>query len=90
MIKLDLCGDPETNQASVPNVYVERDGERLRIVYKEASELLDKKAIVEISSSGADGFVCSLFMIPKKSGGFRPMVNLKPLNKFIRYENFIM
>jgi hypothetical protein len=29
-------------------------------------------------------------VIPKKSGGFRHIVNLKSLNKFIRYEHFKM
>jgi hypothetical protein len=51
---------------------------------KEVNELLDKKAIIEIFNSGMDGFVCSLFVIPEKSGGFWPIVNLKPLNRFIR------
>ena len=41
-------------------------------------------------SPTADGFVCSLFVILKKSGGIWPIVNLKPLNRFIRYEHFKM
>lgn len=56
----------------------------------EVKKLLEKKAIVEISYRESDGFVCALFVIPKKSGGFRPIVNLKPLNSFIRYEHFKM
>ncbi|KZS01755.1 Uncharacterized protein APZ42_001485, partial [Daphnia magna] len=52
-------------------------------------ELLAKQAIVEVTD-GSHGFVCSLFVIPKKSGGFRPIVNLKPLNQFIQYEHFKM
>ncbi len=36
---------------------------------------------------GSEGFVCSFFCIPKKGNGFRPIVNLKPLNKFIVYEH---
>lgn len=39
---------------------------------------------------GSEGFVYSLFVIPPKMGGFRPIVNLKPLNKFIKYEHFKM
>jgi hypothetical protein len=38
----------------------------------------------------SEGFICSLFVIPKKMGGFRPILNLKPLNEFIRYEHFKM
>ncbi|KZS19204.1 Uncharacterized protein APZ42_014437, partial [Daphnia magna] len=55
----------------------------------EVRELLAKQAIVEVTD-GSHGFVCSLFVIPKKSGGFRPIVNLKPLNQFIQYEHFKM
>ena len=45
---------------------------------------------VNLSLTFSSGFVCSLFVIPKKTGGFRPIVNLKPLNKFIKYEHFKM
>lgn len=54
---------------------------------REIGDLLRKRAIREITV-GSEGFVCSLFVIPKKSGGVRPIINLKPLNQFIRYENF--
>lgn len=62
----------------------------LRVCDQEVEDLLKKRAIVRILDSGTDGFICSLFVIPKKSGGFRPIVNLKPLNCFIRYEHFKM
>ena len=45
---------------------------------------------VNLSLTFSSGFVCFLFVIPKKTGGFRPIVNLKPLNKFIKYEHFKM
>lgn len=34
--------------------------------------------------------MCNLFAIPKKSGGHRPIINLKPLNRFVEYEHFKM
>lgn len=55
----------------------------------EVQELLRKGPVKEVID-GSSGFVCALFVIPKKSGGFRPIVNLKPLNRFIRYEQFKM
>lgn len=36
------------------------------------------------------GFVSSIFLVPKKEGGQRPIVNLRPLNRFIPYEHFKM
>lgn len=56
----------------------------------EVRELLSKRAISEVTD-GSSGFVCSFFCIKKKQPGqFRPIVNLKPLNKFIRYQHFKM
>ena len=33
-------------------------------------------------------FVASLFLVPKKEGVMRPVVNIKPLNKHIPYHKF--
>ena len=56
----------------------------------EIDSLLQKKAVVEIFDD-SPGFVCSFFCIPKSGEGlFRPIVNLRPLNKCIRYEHFKM
>ena len=63
--------------------------EMIAMANKKGSELIIKKAIVEIKDK-LKGFVCSLFVIQKKSGGFRPIVNLHELNQFIRYEHFKM
>ncbi len=56
---------------------------------REVEELLAKKAVIEIEDD-SKGFLSALFVVPKKSGGFRPIVNLKALNKFVRYEHFKM
>ena len=45
--------------------------------------------IVEVDDDSI-GFACSFFCIPKKTGEFRPIVNLKPANQCIRYEPFQM
>ena len=63
--------------------------EMVKICDKEVEDLIKKRAITEVAD-GSGGFVCSLFVIPKKSGGFRPIINLKPFNRFIRYEHFKM
>jgi hypothetical protein len=86
-VKLDFVETP--NQTKLPRP-ITMSKEMASVCDQEVKDLLEKKAIVEISNSGEDGFVCSLFVIPKKSGGFRPIVNLKPLNVFIRYEHFKM
>ena len=56
---------------------------------KEVKSLLEKGAIEPVNDSSI-GFISGLFVIPKRSGGFRPIVNLKGLNKFIKTEHFKM
>ncbi|CAB4031124.1 Hypothetical predicted protein, partial [Paramuricea clavata] len=36
------------------------------------------------------GFLSTLFVVPKKGGGHRPIFNLKQLNHFVQYEHFKM
>ena len=56
---------------------------------EEVTNLLAKGAVSKVPND-SEGFICSLFVIPKKSGGFRPIINLKPLNQFIWFEHFKM
>ena len=60
-----------------------------KICNDEVDSLLKKGATVVVQDN-SDGFYSSLFVIPKKSGGFRPIINLKPLNEFIIFEHFKM
>ena len=41
-------------------------------------------------SQATPGYLSSLFLVPKKGGVQRPVVNLKPLNQFLPYEHFKM
>ena len=56
---------------------------------EEILTMVHKEAIEECSSQGW-GFLSSLFLIPKKDGGWRPVINLKSLNEFIQTEHFKM
>ena len=53
----------------------------------EVRSLLEKGAIVRAQG---EGFLSEICLIPKKSGGFRPIINLKGLNNFIAYRHFKM
>ena len=55
---------------------------------KEIEELLQKEAIEPISGPG--GFYSPIFTIPKKDGGWRPIINLKRLNSFLSIFHFKM
>ena len=55
----------------------------------EVNKML-KQGVIEQTNPSEDQFVGHLFLRPKKSGGFRPVFNLKPLNRFIIYKHFKM
>jgi hypothetical protein len=55
---------------------------------KEVLSLLEKGAVVR---AGRDvGFISGIFLIPKRSGGYRPIINLKGLNTFLTAHKFKM
>ena len=55
----------------------------------EVESMLSKGAIKEIHpSESQEGFYSSLFLVPKKDRGTRPVINLKRLNEFIPPQHF--
>lgn len=76
-LPLQLCSPPELFVGESQSAVIEA----------EVHSLLQKNAIEEAS---VVGFISSIFAIPKKSGGFRPVINLRALNKFVVYEHFKM
>ena len=58
------------------------------IIQKEMDELFAKGAI-EPSSDGA-GFCSSMFVVPKHTGGLRPILNLKHFNCYMHIPSFKM
>ncbi len=85
-VKIDFVDLPF--QSSLPSS-IAMTTEMQSVCDLEVANLLSKKAIIEIDDDSS-GFISSLFVIAKKSGGYRPIVNLKPLNSFVRYEHFKM
>ena len=59
------------------------------LVEEEIQNLLQKGAVV-MASPCQDQFISRLFLVPKKDGSFRPVVNLKPLNCFVQKFHFKM
>ena len=53
--------------------------------------MLDKGAIRRVPVADRQGgFYATYFLIRKKSGQFRPILNLNPLNAFLRKSKFSM
>ena len=56
---------------------------------KEILDLL-KKGAMEVCLHTPGEFVSNIFMIPKKSGGNRPVIDMRALNEFVEYIPFRM
>ena len=63
--------------------------ENQTLLQEEIQTLLEKQAI-EIVPLQTMGFYSSMFMVSKKDGGQRPVINLKRLNNHVRSEHFKM
>ena len=51
--------------------------------------MLDKGAISPVVNH-QNGFLSTIFLVPKKGGGHRPIINLKKLNEFVPHHHFKM
>ena len=60
------------------------------LVEQEVQVMLVKGAIEVVNTPLQDQYLSTLFLVPKVSGGNRPLINLKSLNSFIPYDHFKM
>ena len=84
--QLPLVGQP--TQATAPP-QLQLSLEQQDLVSTEVQAMIEKRAI-SVVQPDQRGFVSQIFLVPKKDGGHRPVVNLKALNKFIVEEHFKM
>ena len=84
--QLPLVGQP--TQATAPP-QLQLSLEQQDLVSTEVQAIIEKRAISGVRPDQR-GFVSQIFLVPKKDGGHRPVVNLKALNKFIVEEHFKM
>ena len=64
--------------------------EERAFVDTEIENLLQNGFIKRLDTPLPNGWISNVFLVPKKQGGFRMILNLKPLNKFIKYRKFKM
>ncbi|KAL8609039.1 hypothetical protein ACOMHN_065265 [Nucella lapillus] len=63
--------------------------EKEAVIQSDITLMLQKGAIQELHDPGP-GFYSRLFVVPKPNGSWRPIMDLSPLNKFIRDIKFRM
>ena len=73
-------------QNSIPGEIKFSDEQR-QIINNEVSDLLEKGAI-QHSNWEEKQFISNIFIVPKPNGKYRPIINLKYLNQFMKYEHF--
>lgn len=56
----------------------------------EVQALLDKHAVEELHPPLSPGFYGRIFVVPKATGGWRPVLDLSPLNRFLQRIHFKM
>ena len=65
------------------------DAAKRETLLSEIQALISKQALIP-ADPNTPGFYSHLFVVPKKSGGFRPVIDLKALNQFITCRTFRM
>ena len=76
------------HQSRVPPLTFHNQSEQVAID-QEISEMLQKGAIQVVSPMNGE-FLSSVFLVKKKDGGNRPVINLKELNSYVTYQHFKM
>lgn len=69
----------------IPTFTSVTDPQHARVLREELSSLLEKRAIREVSwDHPRTGFYSRYFLVPKKDGGLRPILDLRGLNRYLR------
>ena len=61
-----------------------------QLMNTEVLKLLEKRAIVVVDPPHTQGFLSRVFLVPKKDGSQRPVINLRQLNQLVIWEHFKM
>ena len=86
-LKLDFLSIPPF--AGIKETHV--NAKSLPIILQEVEKLLKKGAIEIVPWQDTHkGFYSTFFLVPKKSGGLRPVINLRPLNRYLKKQHFKM
>ena len=86
--KIEFVTQP--TQERQPRASMSSTSEQM-LLAEEIAKLLTKGAVTEVTPERRPlGFYSSLFLVPKKDGGMRPVINLRGLNTYIPPHHFKM
>ena len=72
-----------------PPLQPSRSEGECKLIQREIDSLLLKGAIT-VAQHSKDELLSNIFLVPKKTGDLRPVINLKPLNEFVHDIHFKM
>ena len=84
--KLEFTSPPVQSKIRQPLQFSCSETEKIDL---EISALLEKEAL-HVVKPVSDQFISNLFLVPKRDGKSRPVINLKDLNTFLQYDHFKM
>ena len=87
----DRLHNPSANFGGMVDTKLPSDISSRKYLLEEVDSLLQKGAIeLVLQEQSKEGFYSRVFVIPKKGGGMRMILNVKPLNKFVNKIRFKM
>jgi hypothetical protein len=88
---LDLVFQERPPLSDSPIPMSQTSDKKFRLLSEEVQSLLLKRVIEEIPlTQSTPGFYSRLFLVPKKTGGMRPVIDLSILNSYISVPHFKM
>ena len=84
---IDFVSEPYQKSSLNPPYY---SLEQINVIHEELTKLLQKQMIQQLEYPPEAGFLSNIFLVPKKDGGQRPVINLKTLSQFVNTEHFKM
>ena len=82
--RLELMSTP--NQQTAPRPL---DMKNSHLLGEEIQKLINKGAVTRVRPCTSQ-FLSQIFLVPKKDGSYRPVINLRPLNRHIEQVHFKM
>ena len=82
-----FCQSPSAGKPAKPSYILHRVD---LLIQEEVKALLAKGAIQACGPQPQESFYSTLFLVPKKGGQMRPVINLKKLNEWVAPQHFKM